>query len=122
LHKREILSGFAEVIKHYLIADKKGFKNLAAKKTLPVDWNKIIVHSVKIKSKITESDPNEKGMRKALNFGHTIGHAIESTFLQDGVSTLPHGEAVAAGMICESFLSSEKKLLDKKSLILLFRF
>ncbi|MEO5572701.1 MAG: 3-dehydroquinate synthase [Bacteroidia bacterium] len=116
LHKREILSGFAEVLKHYLIADKKGFQNLATKKILPADWNKIIIHSVKIKSKITESDPNEKGMRKALNFGHTIGHAIESAFLQDGVSTLLHGEAVAAGMICESFLSAEKKLLDKKSL------
>jgi 3-dehydroquinate synthase len=116
LYKREILSGFAEVIKHYLIADKNGFENLGAKKVVPTDWNKIIIHSVKIKSKITEGDPYEKGIRKALNFGHTIGHGIESSFLQDGVSTLLHGEAVAAGMICESFLSAEKKLLDKTSM------
>ncbi|MEP7170965.1 MAG: 3-dehydroquinate synthase [Bacteroidota bacterium] len=116
LHKREVLSGFAEVIKHHLIADKKGFENLGAKKVLPSEWNKIIVHSVKIKSKITESDPYEKGIRKSLNFGHTIGHAIESSFLQEGVSPLLHGEAVAAGMICETFLSAEKKLLDKISM------
>ena len=116
LQKREVLSGFAEVMKHYLIADKKGFENLGGKNVLPTDWNKIIVQSVKIKSKITESDPYEKGIRKALNFGHTIGHGIESSFLQDGVSTLLHGEAVAAGMICESFLSAEKKLLDKTTM------
>jgi 3-dehydroquinate synthase len=115
LPKREVLSGFAEVIKHHLIADKNGFENLVSNKNLPVDWSKIIMHSVKIKAKITEKDPDEKGMRKALNFGHTIGHAIESAFLKDGYSTLPHGEAIASGMICESFLSAEKKLLDKKS-------
>ncbi len=122
LHKREVLSGFAEVIKHCLVADKKAFENLGSKNVLPPDWNKIIIQSVKIKSSITENDPFEKGMRKALNFGHTIGHGIESSFLQEGVTPLLHGEAVAAGMICESFLSAEKKLLDKTTMnrIILF--
>jgi 3-dehydroquinate synthase len=116
LPKREVMSGFAEVIKHYLITDKKGFENLGSKKVIPAEWNKLITQSIKIKSKITESDPYEKGMRKALNFGHTIGHGIESSFLQEGVSPLLHGEAVAAGMICETFISAEKKLLDKTTM------
>src|SRR6185436_11966680 len=116
LHTREVLSGFAEVIKHYLVADKKAFENLGSKNILPPDWNKTIIQSIKIKSSITENDPFDTGMRKALNFGHTIGHGIESSFLQEGVSPLLHGEAVAAGMICESFLSAEKKLFDKTAM------
>jgi 3-dehydroquinate synthase len=116
LPKRELISGFAEVIKHNLIADKNGFINLAAEPTLPLHWEETIIHSINIKSKITEDDPYEKGIRKALNFGHTIGHGIESSFLQDGVSILLHGEAVAAGMICASFLSRQKNLLDTLSM------
>lgn len=116
LPKRELLSGFAEVIKHYLIADKSKFEKLCEQPTLPVLWKEIIMDSIKIKSNITEADPCETGLRKVLNFGHTMGHAIESSFLQDGVSILLHGEAVAAGMICESYLSHHKTLLDKKSL------
>lgn len=116
LPEREVLSGFAEVIKHYLIADKNEFEKLIKKKTIPINWTETITRSINIKSAITERDPLECNLRKALNFGHTVGHAIESAFLEEGVSILLHGEAVAAGMICESFLSAEKKMLDKTSL------
>lgn len=116
LPKRELISGYAEVIKHHLISDKSNFEKLTTNKSLPENWEETIIHSIQIKSKITESDPFEVSTRKALNFGHTIGHAIESSFLQEGVSILLHGEAVAAGMICESFLSRKKNLLGEAEL------
>lgn len=115
LPERELFSGYAEVIKHYLVADKESFEKLPAKKRLPGNMEGLIINSIKIKSKITEKDPFEKGERKALNFGHTIGHAIESSYIEDNVGTLLHGEAVAAGMICESYLSNQKNLLDDVS-------
>lgn len=115
LPSRELNSGFAEVIKHCLVADKDGFEELFSKKTFPKDWKEIVIHSIKIKSKITEEDPYDNNQRKALNFGHTIGHAIESSYLESGVGALLHGEAVAAGMICETYLSNQKNLLDDVS-------
>ncbi len=115
LPARELNSGFAEVVKHNLVADKDGFDKLFVKKTLPRNWEEIIIHSIKLKSKITENDPLDHNERKALNFGHTIGHAIESSYLESGVGALLHGEAVAAGMICESYLSNQKNLLDDVS-------
>ena len=69
-------------------------------------------HSVAIKEKITLEDPLEKGLRKILNFGHTIGHAIESHFLFITGKRLLHGEAIAAGMICESWLSVQKGFIS----------
>jgi 3-dehydroquinate synthase len=67
-----------------------------------------------IKNNIVLQDPTEKGLRKALNFGHTLGHAIESYFLEnENKKTLLHGEAVAAGMILESFISMKKELISK---------
>ena len=59
-------------------------------------------------------DPTEKNIRKALNFGHTLGHAIESYFLEnENKTTLLHGEAIAAGMILESYISWQKNLISK---------
>lgn len=72
------------------------------------NWNAVIAHSVEIKSAVVKADPKEGGLRKILNFGHTIGHAIESHYLGTD-NHLLHGEAISIGMICESFLS--KKLL-----------
>ncbi len=105
LSPREVRSGFGEIIKHALIADAKQWKTLSKIKDLTtVDWTKIIVPSLKIKQHIVKIDPFEKGLRKALNFGHTIGHAVESMALATK-NPLTHGEAIAIGMICEAYLS-----------------
>lgn len=106
LSKRELISGFAEVIKHGLIADKQYWN--AIKKINPLqhaDWEELIGRSVEIKNKVVEEDPYEKGLRKILNFGHTVGHALESFSMQKDKKSLLHGEAIAAGMICETYLS-----------------
>ena len=105
LPKREILSGFAEIVKHALIVDKKRWRELLTINDLDeIDWATYLVPSLKIKQKIVKQDPFEKGIRKALNFGHTIGHAVESTALETE-NPLTHGEAIAIGMICEAYLS-----------------
>jgi 3-dehydroquinate synthase len=105
LSPREVRSGFGEIIKHALIADAKQWEKLSKIKDLTkVDWTKIIVPSLKIKQHIVKVDPFEKGLRKALNFGHTIGHAVESMALATK-NPFTHGEAIAIGMICEAYLS-----------------
>lgn len=116
LPQRQLTSGFAEVIKHYLIADKAAFNAL---EKAPADlthqpWPDLIYKSIKIKTDIVELDPHEQGARKALNFGHTIGHAVESAFMADETNYLLHGEAVAIGMITESYLSVNKNLLSEE--------
>jgi len=108
LENRQIDSGFAEIIKHCLIADKTMWDKIKQKKIVQLNWGELAEHSVAIKEKITIEDPLEKGLRKILNFGHTIGHAIESHFLFIPNKRLLHGEAIAAGMICESWLSVQK--------------
>ncbi len=116
LPEREIRSGHAEIIKHALIRDGEQWIELSSYHDLNnSNWNETIRQSVKIKHGIVEMDPFEKGIRKALNFGHTIGHAIESVHLGT-VNHLLHGEAIAIGMVCESYLSHIFAGLDKKSL------
>lgn len=107
LKKREILSGFAEIIKHALIADNGYWRELQKISELSnYNYEKIICRSVEIKSGVVLKDPKESGLRKILNFGHTIGHALESHSLLNDRKPLIHGEAVAIGMICEAFISS----------------
>ncbi len=104
--KKQLLSGYAEVIKHALIADRNLWKKI--KKSALADMNEIeniLPTSAQIKLQIVLSDPFEKNQRKLLNFGHTIGHAIESLSLEWAQIKILHGEAVAMGIICESFLS-----------------
>lgn len=114
LSPREIRSGFAEIIKHALITDKNQWTQLLKIKDLSeVNWSDYLVPSLKIKQAIVEEDPFEKGIRKALNFGHTIGHALESMALETETPLL-HGEAIAAGMICESYLSYKKAGLKRE--------
>jgi 3-dehydroquinate synthase len=116
LPQREIRSGFAEIIKHALIADKKQWKALQNIQDLSiVDWAKYLLPSLKIKQKVVKADPFEKGLRKALNFGHTIGHAVESMALASD-DPLTHGEAIAIGMICEAYLSYKTQGLKKEEL------
>jgi 3-dehydroquinate synthase len=106
LEQRQLRSGFAEVIKHALIAGKSYWKKVKSVDPAAVDELALLIpDSIEIKNKIVQEDPKEKGKRKALNFGHTIGHALESYALQNSISLL-HGEAIAAGMICEAYISS----------------
>ena len=107
LSDRELRSGYAEVIKHSLIADGAHWTALRQIKDLRhADWYSIIRRSLEVKRKIVIADPYERGIRKLLNFGHTLGHAIESHFLHSGIPLL-HGEAIAAGMIYEARLSQQ---------------
>lgn len=107
LPQAELRSGYAEIIKHGLIREKAYFQKLQAQNWENQDWESLIRHSVGIKKAVVEADPKENGLRKILNFGHTIGHAFESFFL-DTKNHLLHGEAIALGMIAEGFLSFEK--------------
>lgn len=114
---RELRSGYAEVIKHHLIADAAAWENLIHTKDLEyLDWEVLIRHSIAIKSEIVAQDPYEKGPRKALNFGHTLGHAVESYFLESPLPLL-HGEAIAIGMIMEAYLSQCKGYLSESQLV-----
>lgn len=116
LPQREMRSGLAEMLKHGLIYDKlywDKFKNLTNLNT--DDLNELIHQSIQIKNTIVCEDLTENGIRKALNFGHTLGHGIESFFLEsEDKKTLLHGEAIAAGMILESYISKEKGLLSNE--------
>lgn len=108
LPQPELLNGFAEIIKHGLIADDRYWEKTFNTSTLTPETLANLIHgSVKIKSSIVKKDPFERDLRKALNFGHTIGHAIESYSLVHDKKPLKHGEAVAIGMVCEAFLSKE---------------
>ena len=101
----ELKSGFAEVIKHALIADINLWNKILTTPFKKLNWTEIIMISVKIKNQIIINDPKEEGERKKLNFGHTFGHAIESYYLQKETPIL-HGEAILMGIILESELSN----------------
>lgn len=109
LEARQIKAGYAEMLKHGLIYDAKYYDYL--KDIANIDFNDIeilIHHSVVIKSAVVQEDPKEAGLRKILNFGHTVGHAIESYYLtQEDKKTLLHGEAVAIGMVVEAYISTQ---------------
>ena len=104
LPHEELRSGFAEVIKHSLIQDADYWPEVRRQGLDVTDWTEHIAHSIKIKSSVVDADFKEGGLRKILNFGHTIGHAIESFYLETEQRLL-HGEAIAIGMIAETFLS-----------------
>ena len=115
LSRRELNSGYAEIIKHCIIKDKSKFDEIYNQKIDKNNWKNLIKHSVDIKSTIVKSDLKENGLRKILNFGHTIGHAIESTYMTKEKKLL-HGEAIAIGMICESYISYKVKKLKSDEL------
>lgn len=115
LEEREIRSGFAEVIKHGLIYDRSLFNTV--KEAGPTGLTDAIIYrSVEIKNEVVKEDPFEKGLRKILNFGHTIGHAVESYSLSHDKTPLLHGEAIAIGFICEAYLSVKKNGLSETAL------
>lgn len=111
---RQASSGLAEIIKSALIANKELWQILLDKPVLQImNWDRIINESVKVKTDIVSRDPFEQGDRKLLNFGHTIGHAVESFSLKHDEDPLLHGEAIALGMICESYISMKKLSLSQ---------
>lgn len=108
LDRDNLLSGYAEMIKHALISSVDTYATVMLfDLDLPMDYtflNKMVAQSVAVKERIVAEDPKEHGIRKALNFGHTIGHAYESlSFKKD--CPLLHGHAVAAGIVSELYLS-----------------
>lgn len=112
LPKKELISGFAEMIKHSLISSKDIFYKLSKiDLNQKIDWTTLVHESVGIKNKVVLEDPFEKGLRKILNFGHSLGHAIETESLKTD-DPLPHGYAIAIGMILESNIAVEKGLLS----------
>jgi 3-dehydroquinate synthase len=108
-------NGLSEIYKIALISDIAFWKKLASQKGLS-GVEEIIYRSIVLKNSIVKKDPFEKNIRRSLNFGHTIGHAIESSLLKTK-SELLHGEAVLIGMICESLISMQKKLITKKEFL-----
>jgi 3-dehydroquinate synthase len=107
LPDRQITSGFAEVLKHGLIANRKYWNDVKKAKLESTNWETIIPLSIEIKQQVVSEDPLEAGRRKILNFGHTLGHAIETHYLGTDEELL-HGEAIAIGMILEAHLSHQK--------------
>jgi 3-dehydroquinate synthase len=108
LPEREIKSGFAEMLKHSLIHNADHWEEL--KEINPRRFKQWITTSVTIKNSIVEEDLHENGIRKLLNFGHTIGHSVESWFLENSEEPMLHGEAIALGILVESYLSQKNGL------------
>ena len=107
LDRDNILSGYAEMIKHGLISSMENYASVMLFDIDTMNYsylNSLVGQSVAVKERIVEEDPKEQGIRKALNFGHTIGHAFESlSFLK--MRPILHGHAVAAGIVSELYLS-----------------
>lgn len=121
LDKANLLSGYAEIIKHALINSPNHWKKVKEfdPRQKPMNYKQlesIISKSIFIKNDFVQKDPIEKDLRKALNFGHTIGHAIESFFMNTP-NQLLHGQAVAYGMIYEAYLSYKNSNLLKDQLV-----
>ena len=116
LDQRQLNSGFAEMLKHGLISDAaywETLKGLAGFDNL----DEYILRSVAIKNEVVQQDPTEQHLRKILNYGHTLGHAVESYFLESkDHELLLHGEAIAVGMILEGYLSHKLTGLGKSAL------
>ena len=113
LPQNQMRSGLAEMLKHGLIASQEYWIKFEDLTNIDyADFDSLIAESVEIKNKIVLQDPTEEGIRKALNFGHTLGHGIESHFMSKEASLL-HGEAIAIGMILESFLSYELNYISR---------
>ncbi len=110
LDHQNFLSGYAEMLKHGLISSEEELKKVVNFDLQNIDFDKfteLLKSSIVVKEYFVEKDPKEQNIRKALNFGHTIGHAIESYSHEIGKPIL-HGYAVAFGMVCELYLSYVK--------------
>ncbi len=118
LDKENFLSGYAEMIKHALLCSEKEWSKIMSFDIDNIDYEALkdlVVTSVGIKENIVEQDPTEKGIRKALNLGHTVGHAFESLSYEINHPVL-HGYAVAWGLVCELYLSFKKTGFNQEKL------
>lgn len=116
LPQKELLSGFAEIIKHALIQDAGLWEMIqSVDLNMYSEWPSLISRAILVKHQIVKKDPFEKGLRKILNFGHSVGHAIESEFLKSD-TPISHGHGVAIGMICEAHIAWQKGLLSDPEL------
>ena len=119
-----ICSGYAEMLKHGLISDERTWAELV---TFDLDnpdlsqLQRMVAESIKVKERIVEADPHEHGIRKALNLGHTMGHAFESFAMRRGTPIL-HGYAVAYGLISELYMSARKTAFPTDSMHQTVRF
>ena len=116
LDDRNFFSGYAEMLKHGLISNQEHLDELLAFDTRHIDYTllkQMVGRSVEVKEQIVEQDPHEHGIRKALNLGHTIGHAFESLALAQGRPVL-HGYSVAWGLVCELYLSHTRCAFPKE--------
>jgi 3-dehydroquinate synthase len=126
LPTEELYSGYAEMLKHALITSEADWLEVKGIKEKGIDQlDALIYRSVTIKNEVVLKDPTEQGLRKTLNYGHTLGHAVESYFLSHpDKKTLLHGEAIGIGIILASFISSklfnfpEEKLAEIKEVFL----
>ena len=110
LDRDNLLSGYAEMVKHALISNMETYHAILSFDLDRVDYtllNQMVAQSVAVKERIVEEDPKEMGIRKALNLGHTVGHAYESLSFRKGRPVL-QGHAVAAGLVSELYLSYKK--------------
>lgn len=110
LDRDNLLSGYAEMVKHALISNMETYHAILSFDLDRVDYtllNQMVAQSVAVKERIVEEDPKEMGIRKALNLGHTVGHAYESLSFRKGRPVL-HWHAVAAGLVSELYLSYKK--------------
>ena len=117
LGKRELLNGVAEMVKHGLVRDAAHWNAVRRAPLHDLDaLAPLVARSAAIKAAVVHEDPRENGPRKLLNFGHTIGHALEAFALEGAQRTLLHGEAVAIGMVCEAWLSWRLGYLDREKM------
>ena len=121
LPEPELRSGFAEIIKHALISDARVWKEIELKDLKDQPFKMLIKHSVEFKARVTTEDPKEKGLRKILNAGHTIGHALERFRLARGKGIL-HGEAIAVGLIAECYIAEKLGLISQDDLTGIVKF
>ena len=124
LTQKDTLSGYAEMIKHALIDSDETWEKILNFNLQNIDYtllNDLVIESVLIKQRIVQHDPHEKNIRKALNLGHTIGHAFESFALQNN-KPVPHGYAVAWGLVAELYLSHKMCNFPKKTLDIISEF
>ena len=129
LNRIQLLSGYAEMLKHSLLCRDVSCRVSALDNLLNFNFddvnyellNNLLFDSVLIKERIVEEDPTEQGIRKALNLGHTFGHAFESLALENK-QPVQHGYAVAWGLVCELYLSFIQSGFDKNSLMKIARF
>ncbi|MEG1580194.1 MAG: 3-dehydroquinate synthase [Bacteroidaceae bacterium] len=115
LDAENICSGYAEMLKHGLISHTKAWAELLTFDLCNVDYARLqplVEESIQVKERIVNEDPTEQGIRKALNLGHTAGHALESLALAENRPVL-HGYAVAWGLVCELYLSCTKTNFPK---------